>query len=122
MRSVVTTTTPGVEGVPTWAYACGAYVRAKEDDGRSQRLSREGSPSPSRRAGANPNPGLTLALVSTESPTVSRGGTARPALHTRGREKHPEGPHNQAVGPLRWGEGGRRGHDRCDQERHLSST
>jgi hypothetical protein len=54
MKSTVMTTTPGVEGMPTWAYTCEACVRAKEDDGKSQRLSRGGSPSPSRRAGANP--------------------------------------------------------------------
>jgi hypothetical protein len=109
MRSVMMTTTPGVEGMPTWAYACGACVRAKEDDGRSQRLSREGSPSPSIRAGANPNPGLTLALVSTESPTASRGGAARPVLHTRGRKEHPEGPCSQAVGPPQVGGRGKTG-------------
>jgi hypothetical protein len=99
MRSVMMTTTPGVEGMPAWAYACGACVRAKEDDGRSQRLSREGSPSPSIRAGANPNPGLTLALVCTESPTALRGGHSKASTAPQGREECPRDPHNQAVGP-----------------------
>jgi hypothetical protein len=108
-RSIVTTTTPGVGGLPAWTYACEACVRAKEDDGKSQKLSGKGSPSPSRRAGANLNPRLTLALVHAESPTASRGGAAGPALHPRGREEHPEGPRNQAVGPPQVGEKGEDG-------------
>jgi hypothetical protein len=93
------TTTPGVGGMPAWAYACGACVRAKEDDGKSQRLSRTGSPSPSKRAGANPNPGLTLALVCTESPTMSRGGHSKASAAPQGREECPRDPRSQAVGP-----------------------
>jgi hypothetical protein len=49
-------TTPGVEGMPAWAYACGACVRANEDDRRSQRLSEKGVQVPAKELG----PALTL--------------------------------------------------------------
>jgi hypothetical protein len=65
-----------------------------------KRLSVERDPSPSTRAGANPNPGLTLALVCTESPTASREGTAQPTLHPEGgRNAQGTDPRSQAVGP-----------------------
>jgi hypothetical protein len=89
----------GVGGMPAWACTYGACVKAKDDDGGSQGLSVIGSPSPSKRAGANPNPGLTLALVCTESPTTSRGGHSKASAAPQGREECPRDPHNQAVGP-----------------------
>jgi hypothetical protein len=117
-RNVVTTTTPGVGGMPAWAYACGACVRAKENDGKSQRLSGKGSPSPSRRAGANLNPRLTLALVHARSPTMSRGGHSTASTAPQGREECPGDPRNQAVGPQRQGRGGERGRHRSQRGSH----
>jgi hypothetical protein len=61
-----------------------------------------GDPSPNRRAGANLNPRLTLALVAPKSPIALKGGTARPALHPEGEENAQR---NQAVGPQEAEEG-----------------
>jgi hypothetical protein len=65
---------------------------ASEADTKTRHSAQEGNTHPSTRAGANPNLGLTLALASAKSPNTSRGGTARPALHPRGRGECPRAP------------------------------
>jgi hypothetical protein len=67
--------------------------------GVRQRLSMRGDPSPNKRAGANLNPRLTLALVVPKSPTAPKGGVARPALCPGGEENAQRAPATKLWGP-----------------------
>jgi hypothetical protein len=86
-----------------------------------KRLSVEGDPSPSKRAGANLNPRLTLALVHANSPIAPRGGTARPALHPKGEENAHRAPAIKLGGPRRRRKGRGRGQYRSASHRRPSS-
>jgi hypothetical protein len=68
-----------------------------------QRLSKREDPSPNKRAGANLNPRLTLALVTPKSPITPKGGAARPALHPSGGRNAQRAPAIKLWGPRRRG-------------------
>jgi hypothetical protein len=87
-----------------------------------KRLSMEGDPSPSKRAGANLNPRLTLALVHADSPIAPRGGTARPALHPEGEGNAHRTPAINLWDHRRRGRGRGRGWYRSASHRWPSSN
>jgi hypothetical protein len=70
-----------------------------------QRLSEREDPSPNKRAGANLNPRLTLALVMPKSLIAPKGGAARPALHPSGGRNAQRAPAIKLWGPRRRGKG-----------------
>jgi hypothetical protein len=86
-----------------------------------QRLSERRDPSPNKRAGANLNPRLTLALALPKSPIAPKGGTAGPALHPSGGGNAQKAPTIKLWGPKRRGEGRGRGRHRNASEKRLAS-
>jgi hypothetical protein len=99
-----------------WLDACQAWSEQKSMV-VGQRLSMAGDQSPNKRAGANLNPRLTLALVAPKSPIAPKGGAARPALHPEGGGNTQRAPTVELWGPRRRGEGRGRGRYRSASER-----
>jgi hypothetical protein len=89
---------------PSLAVCLSGMIRA-EVDGCRQRLSVRGDPSPNKRAGANLNPRLTLALVVPKSLTAPKGGVARPALCPGGEGNAQRAPTIKLWGSREWGKG-----------------
>jgi hypothetical protein len=86
-----------------------------------QRLSERKDPSPNKRAGANLNPRLTLALAVPKSPIAPKGGTAGPAQHPSGGGNTQRAPAIKLWGPRRRGKGRGRGRHRNTSEKRLAS-
>jgi hypothetical protein len=104
---------------PAWLDAYQAWSEQKSMVVR-QRLSVAGNKSPNKRAGANLNPRLTLALVAPKSLIAPKGGAARPALHPEGGGNTQRAPAVKLWGPRRRGEGRGRGWYRSASERRPS--